>query len=508
MLNGDNEAYNVILEARGVSKSFPGVVALDHVSFKVHRARVNALIGENGAGKSTLMKIFSGVYHDYSGDILLDGEQVRFSNTRDARSSSIAIIYQELNLLPNLSIAENIFLGREPLTPLRFIDYAKMHQETTAILHKLNLDIDPATPVSMLRVGQQQIIEIAKALSLKSKIVIMDEPTSAISDEEVAVLFRLIRQLTDQGVTIIYISHKMDELFQISDHITVLRDGKVIDSLLINQASREQIIQKMVGRPLTELYPHDHRVREEEALRVVDCTLTHPTLSKRCLVDHVGFHVNNGEVLGIFGLMGAGRTELLETIFGLHRGAAGQLFIKGREVIIKSPLDAINAGIGFVPEDRKLRGLIMNMTIRDNINLASMKRTLKMGFINESLQEKFAAEYIEKLKIKSSGLLQRVANLSGGYQQKVVLAKWLATHPKILLLDEPTRGIDINAKKEIYALIDELVRQGMAIILVSSELPEILGIADRILVLAEGKLQAEFSRSEATEEKIMKAAIP
>ncbi|HPG39853.1 MAG TPA: sugar ABC transporter ATP-binding protein [bacterium] len=508
MLNGNNEAYNIILEARGVSKTFPGVVALDNVSFKVHRARVNALIGENGAGKSTLMKIFSGVYQDYSGQIILDGQQVRFSNTRDARSSSIAIIYQELNLLPNLSIAENIFLGREPLTRLRFIDYTKMHQETTAILQELNLDLDPRTPVASLRVGQQQIIEIAKALSLKSKIVIMDEPTSAISDEEVAVLFRLIRQLTGQGVTIIYISHKMDELFQISDYITVLRDGRVIDSILIDQASQEQIIQKMVGRPLTELYPHDHRVSEEEALRVEDCTLAHPTLSKRCLVDHVGFHVNNGEVLGIFGLMGAGRTELLETIFGLHRGASGQLFIKGREVVIKSPLDAINAGIGFVPEDRKLRGLIMTMNVRDNINIASMKRTLKMGFINDSLQEKFAAEYIKKLKIKTSGLLQRVANLSGGNQQKVVLAKWLATNPAILLLDEPTRGIDINAKKEIYALIDELVREGMAIIVVSSELPEILGIADRILVLAEGQLKAEFSRSEATEEKIMKAAIP
>jgi len=500
---------NIILEARGVTKRFPGVIALDNVSFKVHRAKVNALIGENGAGKSTLMKIFSGVYHDYEGQILLEGEEIKFSNTREAQSNSIAIIYQELNLISNLSIAENIFLGRELLTPLRFIDYTKMLKETSVILKELNLELDPRLPVSSLRVGQQQIVEIAKALSLKSKILIMDEPTSAISDEEIAILFKLIKLLTQQGVTIIYISHKMEELLQISDRITVLRDGKVVDSLITGEVTEDQIIQKMVGRPLTEFFPRTHSASREEVFRIENCKLEHPTIENKYTVDHVDFTVNRGEVLGIFGLMGAGRTEMLETIFGLHPNMSSvHVFINEQKININNPTDAIKAGIGFVPEDRKLRGLIMMMNVKDNINLASLKRSEKMGFIRDSLEDKYAGEYIKKLKIKTPSLHQKVANLSGGNQQKVILAKWLATNPGILLLDEPTRGIDVNAKREIYALIDELVKVGMSIVVVSSELPEILGISDRILVIAEGKKKAEFIRDEATEEKIMKAAIP
>ncbi len=507
MNNMGNE--DIILEARGVTKKFPGVIALDNVSFKVYRAKVNALIGENGAGKSTLVKIFSGVYQDYEGQILLDGGEVKFSNTRDAQSNSIGIIYQELNLIHNLSIAENIFLGREPLTPFKFIDYNKMYRETLVLLKELNLDLDPRAPISGLRVGQQQLVEIAKALSLKPKILIMDEPTSAISDEEISTLFKLIKLLTDQGVTIIYISHKMDELFQISDRITVLRDGRVVDSFKTGKVTEDLIIQKMVGRPLKELFPRTHTVTGDEMFKIENCTLAHPTIEGKYTVDHVDFKANRGEVLGIFGLMGAGRTEMLETIFGLHPNMSSvDIFIDGQKTDISNPGGAIKAGIGFVPEDRKLRGLIMMMNVKDNINLASLKRSGKMGLISEKLEEEYAGQYIEKLKIKTPSLQQKVANLSGGNQQKVILAKWLATNPRILLLDEPTRGIDINAKREIYALIDELVKADMSIVVVSSELPEILGISDRIIVIAEGKKKAEFGREEATEEKIMKAAIP
>jgi len=505
----ESDTGDIILDANRVTKKFPGVIALDNVSFKVHRAKVNALIGENGAGKSTLMKIFSGVYQDYEGQILLEGEEVKFASTRESQSSSIGIIYQELNLIHNLSIAENIFLGREPLTTLKFIDYNKMYRETSDILKQLNLDLDPRQPVSGLRVGQQQIVEIAKALSLKSKIVIMDEPTSAISDEEITTLFNLIKLLTGQGVTIIYISHKMDELFQISDRITVLRDGRVVDSFETGDVTEDLIIRKMVGRPLNELYPRSHTVSGEEMFKIENCILEHPTIEGKYTVDHVNFKVSGGEVLGIFGLMGAGRTEMLETIFGLHPNMSTvDVFLEGEKLNIANPTGAIKAGIGFVPEDRKLRGLIMMMNVKDNINLASLKRSEKMGLISDKLEEEYAGSYIKKLKIKTPSLHQKVANLSGGNQQKVILAKWLATNPRILLLDEPTRGIDINAKREIYALIDELVKSGMSIIVVSSELPEILGISDRIIVIAEGKKKAEFNREEATEEKIMKAAIP
>ncbi len=503
------ENGKIVLEARNVTKKFPGVVALDDVSFQVHRGKVNALIGENGAGKSTLMKIFSGVYTDYEGDIFLDGKPIRFSNTKDAHKSSIGIIYQELNLVPNLSIAENIFLGREPLKALGMLDYRHMYQETEKILKTLNLDLDPRTRVSFLRVGQQQIIEIGRALSMQSRILIMDEPTSAISDEEVDLLFKLIRQLTKQDVTVIYISHKMDELFRISDRITVLRDGKVVKSFDTENVTADQVIQNMVGRPLKDLYPRTHTVSQEKMMTVSHCSLRHPTIRNKFSVKDVSFHVNKGEVLGIFGLMGAGRTEMLETLFGLHPTASQvDMWIDDAAVKVRHPKEAIYSGLGFVPEDRKTRGLVRIMSVMDNINLASLKKSERAMFLQNRLQDKQAKEYVKKLNIKTPSLRQMVDNLSGGNQQKVILGKWLATNPKILLLDEPTRGIDVNAKREIYALIDDLVKEGLSIIMASSELPEIMGISDRILVMAEGCKTAEFSANEATEELVMKAAIP
>ncbi len=503
-----SETKDVILEAGNITKKFPGVVALDNVSFKIYRGKVNALVGENGAGKSTLMKIFAGVYQDYQGKIILTGKKITFSSTKQAQEEGIAIIYQEFNLVPNLSVAENVFLGREFLSPLGFIDYKRMCDETKKILNKLKLDINPKCSVSELRVGQQQIVEIAKALLLNAKILIMDEPTSAISEEEVSVLFQIIKTLTNQGVAVVYISHKLDELAQIADIVTVLRDGKVVGTHMFKEVSRDDIVRMMVGRQLKDISKKTASITEKEVLRIKNISLDHPTRQGDYTIDKISFDLKEGEVLGIFGLMGAGRTELLETIFGLHpRRSSGKIFIDGVEESIKSPKDAINAGIGFVTEDRKHQGLVLMMSVGFNISLANLKKFEKLFFLKHRPEKEMIIEYVNRLKIKTYSISQIVENLSGGNQQKAILAKWLATNPKILLLDEPTRGIDINAKHELYSLIDQLTKLGMGIILVSSELPEILGISDRIIVLSEGRKRAEFNRTEVNKELIMKAAI-
>ncbi|MHC4371873.1 MAG: sugar ABC transporter ATP-binding protein, partial [Planctomycetota bacterium] len=415
----------------------------------------------------------------------------------------------ELNLIPYLSVAENVFLGREFVGRIGLIDYRAMHDETTRILKRLDLDINPRTAVSGLRVGQQQVVEIAHALSLDARIVIMDEPTSAISEHEIEVLFDLIRSLTAQGVAIVYITHKLNELFQIADTVTVLRDGKLVGSSPIEDVTHDDIIRMMVGRDMQDFFVKADVAKPQEALGVRDVCLADPERTGDYIVDHVSFEVKAGEVLGLFGLMGAGRTELLETIFGLHpQRSSADIFLDGRKVEIKSPTEAIGFGMGFVTEDRKLEGLILEMSVAASVSLASLKQTERFGFLSGALENKLAREYVERLRIKTPSIRQTVANLSGGNQQKVVIAKWLATNPRVLLLDEPTRGIDVNAKNEIYRLISELAEAGLAIVMVSSELPEIMAISDRIIVLAEGKQTAEFESSEATEELIMKAAIP
>jgi ribose transport system ATP-binding protein len=507
--NPAHEPADVLLEARGVSKSFPGVKALDGVSVSVRSGRLNALLGENGAGKSTLMNILAGVFPPDEGDILLAGRSVRFKSPREAQQSGISIIFQELNLIPQLSVAENVFLGREPLTPLGLIDYGRMHRDAKSLLAQLELDVDPNVPVARLRVGAQQIVEIAKAISFRSRVIIMDEPTSAITEQEVAVLFGLIRQLKRQGVGIIYITHKLDELREIADDVTIFRDGRFIASEPFANLTRDRMIQMMVGRELTEMFPKTAAPLAEQVLRVEDLSLRHPERTDDYVVRDVSFSVRRGEVVGLFGLMGAGRTELLQTIFGLHPFAAmGTVYVDGRRCELRSPEQAIAAGLALAPEDRKLDGLVLSMNVAENVSLSCLRHTSRAGLLQPRREREMVGRFVERLSVRTPSLHETVRNLSGGNQQKVVLAKWLATQPKVLLLDEPTRGIDVSAKKEIYTIINELAQNGLGVVMVSSELPEILAIADRILVLADGRLAAEFARSEATEEKVLKAALP
>ncbi|MCX7723013.1 MAG: sugar ABC transporter ATP-binding protein, partial [Verrucomicrobiae bacterium] len=453
--------------------------------------------------------ILAGVLQPDEGEIYLDGRRVEFAGPREAQLAGIAIIFQELNLVPTLSVAENIFLGREPVRRTGLIDYDRMHAQAGALLAELELRIDPRTQVSNLRVGQQQVVEIAKALSFNARIIIMDEPTSALSELEVQHLFSLINRLKRQGVAIIYITHKLDELPHIADDLTVLRDGRRIGSGPLREFSTDQIVRMMVGREPTELYKRTRAEFGDVVLRAEHISLPNPDLPGTRLVDDVSFEVRAGEVLGIFGLMGAGRTELLETLFGLHAGrASGSVHIKGRRIRLDSPSDAIAAGIALAPEDRKLAGLVLGMSVCENTTLPSLERLTRFGLINHSAARALTEQFVSRLQIKTPTIDQPVLNLSGGTQQKVVLAKWLATNPAVLLLDEPTRGIDINAKREIYALIDELARAGLGVVIASSELPEIMAVADRIMVMCEGRKTAEFARAEATEEKIMHAALP
>jgi ribose transport system ATP-binding protein len=500
---------DVLLEARGITKMFPGVKALDEVDLTVRRGRLNALLGENGAGKSTLMNVLAGVFPPDEGEIALEGKRVAFRNPRDAQHAGISIIFQELNLIPHLSIAENIFLGREPANAIGLIDYDRMNSEARLLLEQLELIADPRRTVAELRVGAQQVVEIAKALSFNARLVIMDEPTSAITEQEIDVLFRIIRQLKQRGVGIIYITHKLDELDQIADDVTVLRDGRLVGTKPFSEMTRASMVQMMVGRELSELFPKSAATVGEEVLRISGLSLRHPERANDFVFHDVSFSVCRGEVVGLFGLMGAGRTELLQTIFGLHpRASSGRVEVDDRPVRIRSPQQAIAAGLALAPEDRKSDGLVMSMTVAENISLCSLDKTERLGLLSPGLESGFVADYVRRMSVKTPSHSQLVRNLSGGNQQKVVLSKWLATGPRVLLLDEPTRGIDIGAKKEVYTIIEELAARGLGVVMVSSELPEILAIADRILVMSEGRLTAEFSRDDATEENILKAALP
>jgi ribose transport system ATP-binding protein len=498
-----------MLIAENITKKFPGVKALDDVCLELHAGKVNAIIGENGAGKSTLMKILSGVYSEYDGRIIYKDRPVRFQNTREAQAAGIAIIHQELNLIPYLSITENIFLGREITKALSILDKNQMRRKTSEILKRLRLNVDPDTKISQLKVGQQQVVEIAKALLFDAEVIIMDEPTSAISENEVEVLFEIIAQLKKENKAIAYISHKLDELFKIADRYIVLRDGKTIESGDMKGMTHDRIIQKMVGREIKIVRRANASIEKNKLLSVSHLSLKHPSRKSDLLLKNISFSLNKGEILGIFGLMGAGRTELLETIFGLHpKRATGDIMMDGKKIRIHSPSDAISAGLSLVPEDRKKDGLVLGLDVRTNICLSTLSDLQTIGFLDAKKETALAKKYVQDLSIKSSSDKQLAKNLSGGNQQKIVLAKWLATKPKILLLDEPTRGIDIHAKNEIYRLILDLAGKGLGIIVVSSELPEVLAVSDRILVMAEGNITAEIKATEATEDKILKAAIP
>lgn len=498
-----------VIEVRGVSKEFSGIYALTDVDLNIYAGRVNAIVGENGAGKSTLMKIISGVYTDYSGEVFYMGDPVRFSGPKEAQDRGVTIIHQELNLIPEMSVAENLFLGREPLTPVGLIDYELMNKTARELLERLHLNVSPSIPVYRLRTGQQQLVEIARALLLESRVLIMDEPTSALSDKEIDLLFNIIEDLRKKGVAVAYISHKLDELFRIADTFIALRDGKVTGGMKMKDASGDDIIRMMVGREVIPGLDRRQAARGDELLRVSRLSFRNPLVAGQWLVKDVSFTLHKGEILGVGGLMGAGRTELLEALFGLHSGyVTADLSICGENVSIKSISDAIRAGMALVPEDRKLQGLILSMNVMENTSLASLPKLSSLGFLDRTRELELSRKFNEKLRVRLSSVYQNIETLSGGNQQKVVIAKWLATGPRILLLDEPTRGIDVGARQEIYGIIEKLAAEGMGIIVVSSDLPEILSITDRIIVLSESRMTATFDREEATEEAVMKAAIP
>jgi ribose transport system ATP-binding protein len=491
---------DTILRMKSISKSFPGVRALDDVSFEVRRGEVHAILGENGAGKSTLVKILSGAYRRDSGEIELDGHPVEIHNPSHAQSLGIAMIYQEFNLAPHLSVEANIFIGREPRRgPFAIIDQRAIHQQSQKLIKQLGVELDVTQRINTLNVCQQQITEIAKALSMKSHVVIMDEPTSALSESEILTLFSVIRRLKQEGLGIIYISHNLGEVFEIADRITVLRDGKKIDTQNAREVTPEEEVQKMVGRDIADMYAKREVPVGEVVLRVNG-------LSSGNMLRQISFELRSGEVVGIAGLLGSGRTELIRAIFGADRTERGTVEVVGYKHKINRIGDAIRGGIGLVPEDRKEQGLFLGMPLGPNISAASIRDVSYHGILDRKKERALAAKYVEELDIKIAGLEQLVLNLSGGNQQKTVLAKWLARSPQILLLDDPTRGIDVGAKQAIYRLIGELAATGVGIIFVSSELPEILGISDRILVMGSGQIKGEFSRAEATQEKIMSLA--
>ena len=495
--------------AKNITKRFPGVTALDNICMELFPGKVNAIIGENGAGKSTLMKIFSGVHTEYEGEIILNDNPVHFSSTKDAEAAGIAIIHQELNLVPYLTITENIFLGSELVNTWGVLDKKKMQEKAKQLLKRLNLDIDPNTKISSLKVGQQQLIEIAKALHVDAAIIIMDEPTSAISDKEVDNLFSIIAELKNQGKTIAYISHKLNELFQIADRFIVMRDGATVNSGEMKNTNHDELIQMMTGRKILIQRSESVLERDKELLQLKNICLKNAANRSENILHNISFNLHQGEIIGIYGLMGAGRTELMETIFGLHpKLSSGEITINDRPIKLQSASHAINEGIVLVPEDRKLQGLSIGQPVRPNMSITILKQLERWGImLNRKKEMEVSRQYIQQLAIKTSSTETIVKNLSGGNQQKIVLAKWLAKKPKVLLLDEPTRGIDINAKSEIYKLIKQLASEGMGIIVVSSELPEILAVSDRILVMCEGELTADILANEATEAGILKYAI-
>ncbi len=485
--------------------------ALDGVTFDLHKGEFHALVGENGAGKSTLMKVLSGVYPypEYGGEIFVNDELKRFRNVREAETAGIAIIFQELSLVKELSVGENIFLGREPAR-FGIINWNELYHRATKLLKELNLPLDPRTPVGNLGIGQQQLVEIAKALSQNAQILVLDEPTAALTESEVGILFGILKDLKSRGVGMIYISHKLDEVFTLSDRITVLRDGKTVGTHPTPELNKNKVIAAMVGREVENIFPVVKHQHGETILEVKNLSANDPNISGKKLVDDINFSIKKGEVLGIAGLMGAGRSELLMSIFGAQlERTGGEFFVEGKKVSIASPSDAIRHGIGFVTEDRKRYGLLLDQTILNNLTLAGLKRIGGKFLTNRGKETAAAAAAdgpMQSLRIKANSVMTVTGTLSGGNQQKVVLGKWLLTKPKILFLDEPTRGIDVGAKQEIYAQINKLAESGLAIVLVSSELPEVLGLSDRVIVLHEGKMTGEFTRAEATPEKVMAAA--
>jgi len=489
-----------ILEMENITKEFPGVKALDNVQLKVRKGSVHALMGENGAGKSTLMKIIIGMHTPDKGRIIFDGKELKLNNIQEALNKGISMIHQELSPIPEMTVAENIYLGREPtFGKIGLVDRKKLNKMTRDLLESLGIELDPNIKMGQLSIANTQMVEIAKAISFNSKLIIMDEPTSAITEKEVAQLFKMIRSLKEKNVGIIYITHKMSELYEIADDISVFRDGKYIGAERAENLDNEELIKMMVGRELTQLF-------HKPVSKIGEIALSVKNLSTKGHFEKVSFEVRKGEILGLAGLMGSGRTEVLETIFGLRAPEQGEIHIHGKKTEIKNPQDAVKSNLGFLTEDRKLTGLFLPLSVRENMITVHINNYISKGLLNRKQINSDCLKQKEQLLIKTPSLDQAIENLSGGNQQKVLLARWLLKNPDILFLDEPTRGIDVGAKSEFYDLIFKLANQGKAVIVVSSEMAEILGLCDRIIVMHEGQLSGELSREEATQEKIMHLA--
>ncbi len=489
-----------LLTMQNVSKAFPGVQALDKVTFEVLPGEIHALVGENGAGKSTLMRVLSGAAPPDSGAIIWKGEPVTIHSPADAQALGISMIHQELAIIPYLDIGTNIYLGREPMSGVPgVIDWGKLHEMAAELLGRLGLQLDSRVIVGDLTIAQQQMVEVAKALSLEASLIVMDEPTSALTEREVETLFDQMTNLREQGVSVVFISHRLEEVFRIADRLTVLRDGQLINTLPLKGLSEDEVVTMMVGRELTLDIDREEQVEAEAILSVED-------LHCGVEVRGVSFELRRGEILGLAGLVGAGRTALVEAIFGAHRITQGSIWVEGVPVEIESPAHAIRLGLGFVPEDRKAQGLFLNMAVGQNIVMASLDSLSPLGVLRQRAAQRIADSLVERLDIRTPGLRQRVRNLSGGNQQKVIIARWLALEPKVLILDEPTRGIDVGAKAEIHALLSQMASSGVGVLMVSSELPEILGVSDRVLVMREGRLVAELDPRTATQDEVMRAA--
>lgn len=484
------------IEMRGIDKSFGGNAVLKSAGFLLDNGEIHALMGENGAGKSTLMKILTGVYTRDAGTVIVDGQEVCYKNPQEAERAGIVFIHQELNVLFDLTVEENMFLGKEIKSRFGVCDKKAMRAEVKKILDKLGVAIDPAQRMSELSVGQQQMIEIAKALMVDAKVIIMDEPTAALTQSETEVLFQVVTSLREKGVSIVYISHRMEEIFELCDRITILRDGSYIDTKRITDTDMNDVVRMMIGREIGERYPARN-------VEIGDVVFKVEGLTCSGVFKNVSFEVRAGEVLGVSGLMGAGRTEIMQAIFGNMPNVSGKIFVNGKEVQNKNPQQAMKNGIGFITEDRKVEGLMLEESIMKNISLANLGRISKNGVIDKGTEQELVKKGIEELHIKCFGPQHECNNLSGGNQQKVVFAKWMYTDPKVLILDEPTRGVDIGAKKEIYSIINELASKGVAIIMVSSELPEVLGMSDRIMVAREGVITGIIKKEEANQENIM-----
>jgi ribose transport system ATP-binding protein len=487
-----------IVQMEHITVEFPGVKALDNVQFSLERGEVHVLLGENGAGKSTLMKVLSGVYKRNAGTVFVDGQEVVFTGTKDAKAAGVNIVHQELNLVPYLTVAENIFLGREPKKN-GIVAWKKLFQDADYILKKLGVELNPKAILKNLSVAQQQMVEIAKCVSQNSRVIIFDEPTSSLTNKEIDALFRIISDLKRQGVGVVYISHRFDEIKRIGDRATIMRDGHYIDTVDVSDTTIETMIQMMVGRELSDMFP-------KMEVPIGSVVFEAKNFSTKEKLKDCSITVRQGEIVALAGLMGAGRTEFARAIIGADPVISGEVYLNGKKLRIHSPEDAVRQGIGLLPEDRKHHGLVLGMSVEENITLAGLKKTMVHGMLNKKKEGEFGKQYIDAMKIKTPNLQQKVKFLSGGNQQKVVIGKWLMTDGKVLIFDEPTRGIDVAAKAEIYRIMCELAKQGMAIIMISSELPEVLGMSDRVVVMSNGRVIGEMSRAEATQEKIMHLA--